>query len=377
MATIPSSALSPDFKRILVIRRDKVGDTIMASAAVKLLRSAYPSAFIAVLVSTQCRDLLDDPSVVDMIIEDNPPVNKFRYSLYKTLQALRLRFQRFDVCFCLGETASNAKRLKRFAGIPVRVCPSHKGGMSEGLEPYCTHVIDTKTSLGRHVVEYCQDIIRAGTHSTASERPWIAPLPEGLVSKEVERIATASSGKRIALCMQSSKNNLHRWPRESLLALVAMLGESGFSLFALVAPGDEEYMEEVSRETSVPIDVIQCRTLGICMKLLLAMDLLVSVDSGQVHMAAALGMPVLSLAGPTVAETYPYAVKALALAASPGCLYDCPLVDKCAANKVNGRKPRGDFCPPCMRALSPEIVYEYALKMLEHPEQSENYHFVR
>ena len=46
-----TSSLSgrPDFKRILVIRRDKVGDTIMASAALKLLRSLYPSAYIAAI----------------------------------------------------------------------------------------------------------------------------------------------------------------------------------------------------------------------------------------------------------------------------------------------------------------------------------------
>ncbi len=372
-----TSSLSgrPDFKRILVIRRDKVGDTIMASAALKLLRSLYPSAYIAAIVSPHCKVLINDPAVVDLVIEDDPPKNKFRYSLYKTVQALRLRFLRFDVCFCLGETASNAGRLKRLAGIPVRVCPSHKGGKSERLDAYCTHVVATETQLHRHVVDECLDIVRAVTGGTESAMPWIAPPPPGVALPEAARVA-AAPGKKIALCMQPSAYNMHRWPREYMRDLFARLGSEGHSLFALVVPGSEGLMRDVALEAAVSMEVLPCSSLAVCMRLLLEMDLLISVDSGQVHMAAALGVPVLSLAGPTVAETYPYAAKALALATSPGCRYECPFLEHCPTNKKNGLKPEPDFCPPCMRALSPEVVHSYARRMLEQPEQPENYHLV-
>ena len=362
-----------DFKKILVIRRGKIGDTIMASGALKLLRSIYPSAYIAVLTSPLCRPLIDDPDIVDLVIDDAPPTGKLSYSIYKTMQALRLRSLRFDVCFLMGESRSNAKRLQRWANIPVRVCAS-QGERYRGLADHCTHVVRREDTPARHEVDFFQDIVRSVTGSQESAAPFMAQLPRTDLPALAR--AAAAPGKKIALCIQGSKYNLHRWPYESILSCLKTLGGKGYSLFALVSHGEEgRQVTELAREAAVSIDVIP-GSLAESARLLRAMDLLLSIDSGQVHMAAALGVPVLSLAGPTVLETYPYTLRGLALATTPGCRYECPFLNSCPTNKKVGDKPADGFCPPCMRALPPAIVCEYVERILENPEQPEPYHIL-
>lgn len=74
-------------------------------------------------------------------------------------------------------------------------------------------------------------------------------------------------------------------------------------------PDDVEKALRIRETSGVPI-FIQGTSIPECVSMLRRADLLVSVDTGQVHIAAALGTPVLSLAGSTLTGTCPYSEKA-------------------------------------------------------------------
>lgn len=107
---------------IVIINNRHMGDVLMASAAVRLLRSCCPHARMTLMVPPATIPLVNDPALVDEVVAV-PSYSSFR-SFHKTLDALRLRFRHYDACFYFGESATNAKRFQWLSGIPVRVCAS-------------------------------------------------------------------------------------------------------------------------------------------------------------------------------------------------------------------------------------------------------------
>jgi ADP-heptose:LPS heptosyltransferase len=100
-----------------------------------------------------------------------------------------------------------------------------------------------------------------------------------------------------------------------------------------------------------------------CCAFLREAELLISVDTGQVHLAAAMGVPVISLSGSTSCGTWPYSPIAVTLAAASGC-FNCSFVKSCPTNKTNRRLPEPGFIPACMLAITPDMVLDHAKEIL-------------
>jgi ADP-heptose:LPS heptosyltransferase len=354
----------PSCKRLLVVINAPIGDMIMSSPAIRLLRKKYPGARMTLRVSSGCADLLNDATVVDRVIPENKPEKKFPRLLWRLRRALACRFARYDACFFLQEDASDVRYLKMFAAIPVRVCASHTPtGVANKAVRYCTHVIPLDPAR-LHMVEYYRGIVRGGSSPPEEDGLWIAPLPEPAAALEGMRRFRGASPRVIALCCKGSDRSRHNWPQECWGELARRLAADGHSLVAFPPPWHIAYMEEVRRLSGAAID-IRAVTLVECAALMRHADLLVSVDTGQVHIAVALGVPVLSLAGPTMLRTYPYTRKGLAIAASSGC-QECPF-PSCLTNKKAHSRPLQGYSPPCMLAITPETVWRHCRLLLENP----------
>lgn len=240
------------FGSILVINNRHIGDVLMASAAVRLLRSCCPKVRITLTVPPDTIPLVNDPALVDEVV----PVPSYKSfpSFQKTLDALRLRFRHYDACFYFGESATNAKRLQWLSGIPVRVCASSDlNGSPSKAALFCTDVVPTGSVWTGHAVDWFQDIVGGYFQSSGRERPSLAPLPDA-VPPAVEKFFQ-TPGPHVGVCFHGSPTGLSSWPE--------------------------------AKAQSIPE----------CVSMLRRADLPVSVDTGQVHIAAALGTPVLSLAG--------------------------------------------------------------------------------
>ena len=357
-------------RRILVINRAPIGDVIMSSPALSLVRSMYPDAHITLLVPPACKELMAGSSVVDEVITTILPANKILQSIHKIYQALRYRFARYDACFLLEEDGGNARRLKTIAGIPIRVCASHRpGGNGNKAAAHCTHVVQMEPARQQHMVDYYREIISGRPTVSEPDSLWVAPLPEEFEAQAKE-VLQDIPGPRVVLCCEGSARNRLNWPLHHWVELVKRLAADGCSLFAFVPPHGTAYMIELQQLSGVTIHH-SVRSLMECAALMCHADLLVSIDTGQVHIATAVGTPVLSLAGTTTVMTYPHTQKGLAIATSPGC-FDCPFKE-CLSSKQAGGKILSGYSPPCLEALSPDAVYRHCRLLLENPVQSQSY----
>ncbi len=356
-------------ENILVVNKRHLGDVILSTAALKLLRRTRPESHITVLASELYLPLLRNSEVVDEAICDPESSCKLMRSVSKTWNILRHRRSKYDVCFFLGESAGNARRFRLLSGIPNRVCASEDlSGKPYGPAAQCTHVISAGTVWDTHVAEVFQNVVRGYYGIAGTESTWASLCEE---EPEVQAELLRGHGPVVALCLECSPTNLSLWPDASWIELLRGLHDRGCRLFTLLSPSRPHVVRNLIAASGVPV-LSRVTSLPHCASLLRMADLLISVDTGQVHLAAALGVPVLSLSGSTTAGTYPYTLRGTALAASRGC-FDCPFIADCPSNRKTGRSHAQGYVPPCMANLPATAVLDWADRLLEYPECPEPY----
>lgn len=308
--------------------------------------------------------------MVDEVIADPEPSRKLLRSFYKTGNALRHRFRRYDVCFFLGESAANARRVRLLSGIPERVCAATDlNGRPNGPASSCTHVVPAGSVWDTHVAECFQNVVRGYCGVTGREATYVS-LSHDVQDPRAALLQTCG-GKKIALCFECSSTSLSLWPDASWVMLLHRLHEQGHCLFTLFPPSQQQTVDRLLAASGVPVYAWPT-TLPQCVDLLRRADLLIAVDTGQVHLAAALGVPVLSLAGNTTTGTFPYTSRGVALATAPHC-FNCPFISHCPSNRKTGRTHAPGYVPPCMEHLPVEAVHRLAERLLENPVCKEPY----
>lgn len=359
-------------KKILVINRRHIGDVVMASAAMQSLRAACPDAQIDLVVPPACVPIVSYPGVVDHVFSRRH-AGKMEW-LQKRLEAFRWRAEGYDVCFFFGESFRNARRIAKFSNIPVRVCASHDlSGEVNRTASFCTHVVPTGSVWSTHVVKWYESIV-AGIYGALDSFGLAVSIP---ADTDISRYDSffRRSGKKIALCFTCSPSGFSSWPESSCIALIQRLAADGNSLIMCVGPGADKVQAERLKQLSGTDICIAETSLSECAAVMKKLDLLVSVDTGLVHVAAGVGLPVLSLAGASTAGTCPWSETGFSIATSAGC-FDCRFIDSCPSNRKRRRNHQPGYVPPCMEALSVDTVYEYVQKMLENPRQQQHYRIV-
>jgi heptosyltransferase-2 len=355
-----------DAPRILVINRASLGDVVMSTAALRLMRSTWPRAHITIEVPAAFAGLMRTPELADAVIANKKLGSTVLRSLRKTWRALSYRFARYDICFLLDQRRNYARSIRRLSNIPARVCASHGlGGKRNGSAGEATHVIPVGSVWSSHVVDYYQDVVQGFCpYPLGTDQGARVPLPRQmpLIAEPGRATLPATPGKkRVAFCFAGSPSNLTRWPEENWLALLGMARAEGWYIYAAVPPKQKPLGGAAAGSG---MDTFACEDIMECCALLREADLLIAVDTGQIHLAAAMGVPVLALGGPTIRGTWPYSPSGAVLAASPGC-FTCPFIADCPTNKTNNRPHGPDFIPPCMRAITPDMAFARARAMLD------------
>jgi len=136
-------------------------------------------------------------------------------------------------------------------------------------------------------------------------------LPEDLsheitLGEEEERwgrnqVAEWKGGMRKAIAIHPGAGKVcNRWPSERFAEVAEMLSREFEALVVITAgPMDDEEVELVENASSVNIQVVHNKPIRRVASILKYMDLVVSNDTGIMHVAAGVGTPVLSLFGPT------------------------------------------------------------------------------
>ncbi|MBI5772755.1 MAG: lipopolysaccharide heptosyltransferase II [Verrucomicrobia bacterium] len=327
--------------KVLILKPSSLGDVIHALPLLRLLKLHRPGAHVSWWLASELTPLLEnDPDLAEII-----PFDRRRWrspvhwpELFAGI--LQMRRQRFDWVIDLQGLA----RSGTFAWLA-------NGGLSIGLDTgregahgfYDLAV--PRPSYGCHAVDWYLDVLRRLGVPTHGAFTWLPP--RGQVAAKLRRKWSADGKRWLALCPGARWDN-KRWPLEHFAELIKIIsreqpqfhfailgGADDFALGAALAQVDSGRVLNLAGKTSLP-EMIEWVRLA---------ELTVTNDTGPMHVAAALGKPVIAIFGPTdPRRTGPYGQVERALRVPLPCA-------PCLKGSCDFEKPLA-----CLRGISPENV---------------------
>lgn len=346
-----SASTWSDACRLLCVRLDNLGDVLMTTPALHALRHARPNRWLTLLTSRAAAALAPHLEDVDEVIAYDAPWvrNETADSATADLALIdRLRAGCFDaaVIFTVySQSALPAALCCRLAGIPLRLAHCREN-------PYrllSDWVRDPEPGAGiRHEVQRQIDLVATvGAH---------APEPQSRLRFRVQpgnRQRCAARLARLGLDGSTPWILLHpgataasrRYPPELFAAAARLLWERlHLPLVFGGSPGEIEVIESIRAQAGVPTHSLAgATTLGDYGAAIESAAVLVSSNSAPVHIAAALGTPVIDLYALTNPQHTPWQVPSRVLS------HDVP-----CRNCLRSVCPQGHHL--CLRGVAPQQI---------------------
>lgn len=295
-------------QHILVIRLDLIGDLVLSLTAVRTLKRTYPDAQVDLLaLPSSAAIIAHDPDLTQIITYDpniwRRPKALLQPKNWINLANLlkRLHSRRYDLAVSL---------FGNWAGI-LAVLSGAKRRVGFGRESYPGFMTDSVPGRhwsprdSKHEVDYCLQLARAAG-ATPTEQDRIPRLyVSEQASSQVERLLRnegIESSKPLIVCHVSSNNGQSkRWPIPYWATLIDhLIREDNAQIVLTGAPNDLPLIENVtSRTKEHPINLAGKTSLQQLAALLQRANLVISGDSGPMHIAAAVGTPLIAIHGPT------------------------------------------------------------------------------
>ncbi len=333
----------PPTARILIIKPSAVGDVVHALPILNLLRKRYPQATIDWVVTPTCAGILDrHPQLNDAILFDRKRLGgawknrEIRKELVTF--AKRLREAKYDVVLDLqGLFRSGWMAWKTGAAVRIGFRKAR-----EFAPVFYTHRVDIGTTEQHAIERYLSIAEQLGCPRGPVE--FVFPHDYTDRSHVASMVPLTT---KYAVLLPGTNWVTKRWPVEHFAALVQPLKER-FGLETVVAGG--AYEASIVGQIKPAYDVTMKTTLRQLVALLERADLVIANDSGPMHIAAALGKPLVTMFGPTnPVRTGPYgrmdSVVRVGLPCSPCYSKKCSHIS-------------------CLNWLYPEMVLKRAKKEL-------------
>ncbi|MDD5627928.1 MAG: glycosyltransferase family 9 protein [Elusimicrobia bacterium] len=286
--------------RFLILALDNLGDAVMATAAARALKAHDPSAEVGLWTKAYSARALAGAPDLDFLHASDPfwdaAPGAERGSLGGFLAALHgVRRRRYDAAFVLG-TEWRRALCARLCGAPERV-----GYAVRKSGPFLTTAVPW-SEHGPHTIDDHLTLVERHLEVKLDRKACAPRL--GLSDQEARLRDPARArlaGAPVVVLHPFSGNPLRRWPLPNCCALIEELSSRDpklrFVLF--IGPADEALVDRgaaaLTRDNVwLPFD----QSIANMKAVLSLARLFIGTDSGPGHIAAGLGVPVLSLAGP-------------------------------------------------------------------------------
>jgi heptosyltransferase-1 len=254
-----------------------------------------------------------------------------------------LRMWEYDICVDMQGSLKSAI-VGRMAGAQVFAGPA------EPREAQARWFYGRRvTTSATHVVEQGCQLLGAAVGTELTPAAVTLPIDaEAEIWCDQLLAKTLSRGERFAFIAPSAGWGAKQWPAERYGAVAAELGRAGFRTFVNEAPGDR-FADGVVAASEGFATLVPC-SIGQMIALVRRAELVIAGDTGPLHLAAALGRPVVGLYGPTdPARNGPYGTEARVLR-------------HVSSTRDNSRRPETEA--GLMQITTGEVV-EAALELLQ------------
>ena len=348
------------YKNILVNSLVNIGDVILTTSAIALLKKIYPEARITMMVRPVAAQLVqNNPIIDDVIIFDYKAKQKSTATMIVMVKEVRSR--KFDACISFDRKLRPAL-LMWLARIPVRVVPNRVfDDKPSWVTKLFTHVVKIEHDLKENLqAETYQAIIRGFTGQAGTAKPVLARIMPQNEKKALELISNLPlSDYRVALCIKGTFP-LKTWPKESFAQLVAEINNRyNCSFFIIGAPEDREYADETIKIMPVPVANYCGETNLVDLSALLQKtNLFITVDTGATHIAATVDVPMVVVYGCTSPKRWrPLTANAVTITSNEKCCPCSVRVEDCPEPMCLKNIKLEDVLAPCIEHLKGNIAH--------------------
>ncbi len=281
-----SDHLKVSMKKILIVNVNWVGDVLFSTPAIRAIRKKYPDSFISCLLPRRCEALLkNNPYLNELILIDD------RRSLFSYAKALKIFFKirsrHFDAAIFFHRSRTRIFFIK-MAGVPVRL-----GYAKQPEKRFLTHVFPLPQHP-LHKTDYFLNLLTA-----------MGIAPDGRTPDFFPQKAARNplAGERYVALHPGGNWLLKRWPAENFAQWIDGLSEK-FPDTKIILCGtfaEKPLSDQIKSLCSSPRLVVMTGKTSLDELALLLKEarLLLSNDSGPIHLAASQKTPILGIFGPT------------------------------------------------------------------------------
>lgn len=256
-------------RNILAVRNDRFGELILNIPALRALKQSYPDTKLTLAVNSSVKDLAKCFEYVDEVVVCDDYFKK------------NLRKQKFDTCVVLNP-AKETHWISFWAGIPNRVGYDRKWGI------LLTHKMPDNKNLGlKHEVDYNLDLVGLIGAKTNNKSISLNKLPGHINFEFAGAVAIHPF----------TSDSLKQWPVERFQQLAQRLTEEANTKVIIVGrdEGINKGGDEFNNLGNNVTNLINKTSLVELAQIFKQCRLLISGDSGPMHLAAAVGTPVIAL----------------------------------------------------------------------------------
>jgi heptosyltransferase I len=337
-------------RRILLIKPSSLGDIVHTLPVVSALKARWPAAELTWLVKRQWADLVERAEGVDRVWPVDATVQSW------IGQGLALRHEGFDLAIDLqGLFRSGA--MAALSGAPVRIGFANS---REGSPWFYTQKVPVP-QVEVHAVDRYLSVaaaLGAGSQGPPQFRFKLLDADMTLVRDSFHRAGLSLDQPWIAMNV-SARWQTKRWPLSSFALVLDRLQREGLGpVVVMGSAADRQDAQELRTLTKNPfIDLTGAIPLGCLPACFSKATMLITNDSGPMHIAAAMGIPVVAMFGPTSAvRTGPYGDGHQVLTESLPC-------SPCFS-RICRHIPEKE----CLHLIQPDVVFEAARRLSTAPQ---------
>ncbi|MEA3459660.1 MAG: glycosyltransferase family 9 protein [Chloroflexota bacterium] len=358
-------------KRILVVKLSDIGDVLTATPALRALRQSFPAARIDALVPPNSAPVLVGSPLVDGVLISR----KFRYErpldalhlgvLAEALYLLsKLHSFRYDTTVILHHLTTRWGALK-YAALALASGANVRIGLDNGRGWFLTHRARDLGFGAKHEVEYWLDVVETvgATTDDLSLEVAISPAAEAFANGQIPM-----ANDRCPLVAihpgSGGYSPARRWSTEGFAHVADALVERYGARIVLVGTPADGISKVASLMHSEAVNLEGKTTLKQLAAVLRRCDLFIGADSGVMHLACAVGTPVVAIFGPSNHKAWgPWTPRGEERGRAVVVRADLPC-SPCSYVGFSVRRREGCKARTCMRLVTPEMVLEAATELL-------------